>query len=79
MYDFEYHRPSSLSEAATLLASHEDAKLMAGGQTYIPTLKQRLARPAAVIDLSGIAEPEDDQDEDGDLEPLDLHERDAVH
>jgi aerobic carbon-monoxide dehydrogenase medium subunit len=56
MYDFEYHRPTSLSEAASLLASHEDAKLMAGGQTYIPTLKQRLARPSAVIDLSGIAE-----------------------
>jgi aerobic carbon-monoxide dehydrogenase medium subunit len=56
MYNFEYHRPSSLSEAASLLASHEDAKLMAGGQTYIPTLKQRLAKPTAVIDLSGIAE-----------------------
>lgn len=56
MYDFEYHRPSSLSEAASLLAAHEDAKLMAGGQTYIPTLKQRLARPSAVVDLSGIAE-----------------------
>jgi carbon-monoxide dehydrogenase medium subunit len=56
MYSFEYHKPSSLSEAASLLASHEDAKLLAGGQTYIPTLKQRLARPSAVIDLSGVAE-----------------------
>jgi carbon-monoxide dehydrogenase medium subunit len=56
MYDFEYHRPSSVSEAASLLAGNEDAKLLAGGQTYIPTLKQRLARPSAVIDLSGIAE-----------------------
>ena len=56
MYDFEYHRPSSLGEAASLLAGTEDAKLLAGGQTYIPTLKQRLARPSAVIDLSGIAE-----------------------
>jgi carbon-monoxide dehydrogenase medium subunit len=56
MYNFEYHRPTSLGEAASLLAASEDAKLMAGGQTYIPTLKQRLARPTAVIDLSGIAE-----------------------
>ena len=56
MYNFEYHKPASLSEAASLLASQEDAKLLAGGQTYIPTLKQRLARPSAVVDLSGIAE-----------------------
>ncbi len=56
MYDFEYHRPASVAEAASLLASTEDAKLLAGGQTYIPTLKQRLAKPSAVIDLSGIGE-----------------------
>jgi len=56
MYNFEYHKPSSLSEAASLLAANEDAKLLAGGQTYIPTLKQRLARPSTLIDLSGIAE-----------------------
>lgn len=56
MYNFEYHRPSSVAEAASLLAGTEDAKLLAGGQTYIPTLKQRLAKPSAVIDLSGIGE-----------------------
>jgi len=54
MYNFDYHRPSSLSEAAGLLSG--DATLMAGGQTLIPTLKQRLANPDAVVDLSGIAE-----------------------
>jgi carbon-monoxide dehydrogenase medium subunit len=47
MYEFEYHRPSSLAEAARLLAGSEDAKLLAGGQTFIPTLKQRLAKPTA--------------------------------
>ena len=56
MYDFEYHRPSSLAEAARLLSGSEDAKLLAGGQTYIPTLKQRLAKPGIVIDLDGIGE-----------------------
>src|SRR4051812_7119779 len=40
MYSFEYHKPPPPSEAASLLTSHEDAKLLAGGQTYIPTLKQ---------------------------------------
>jgi carbon-monoxide dehydrogenase medium subunit len=56
MYSFEYHKPTSLAEAAKLLAADADAKLMAGGQTYIPTLKQRLAQPTSVIDLGGIAE-----------------------
>ena len=56
MHNFAYHKPTSLADAAALLASHEDAKLMAGGQTYIPTLKQRLAQPSDVIDLGGIAE-----------------------
>ena len=56
MYAFSYHKPASLDEAAKLLSGAEDGKLMAGGQTYIPTLKQRLAQPSDVIDLGGIAE-----------------------
>lgn len=56
MYNFEYHRPSNLADAAKTLASAEDGKLMAGGMTLIPTLKQRLARPSDVIDLGTIAE-----------------------
>jgi carbon-monoxide dehydrogenase medium subunit len=56
MYNFNYHRPSSLAEAASLLSSNEDAKLVAGGHTYIPTLKQRLAQPSDLIDLGGVAE-----------------------
>lgn len=55
MYEFEYKKPASLAEAAQLLGN-EDAKLMAGGQTYIPTLKQRLAQPSMVIDLGAIGE-----------------------
>jgi aerobic carbon-monoxide dehydrogenase medium subunit len=54
MYAFEYHRPTSLDDAAALLAKSEDAKLMAGGMTLIPTLKQRLARLSDVVDLGKI-------------------------
>jgi carbon-monoxide dehydrogenase medium subunit len=54
MYAFDYHRPASLAEAAKLLSG--EAKLLAGGQTLLPTLKQRLAKPSALIDLAGIAE-----------------------
>lgn len=56
MYQTTYHRPSSVSEAAALIGSAEDAKLLAGGQTLIPTMKQRLAAPANLIDLGRIAE-----------------------
>jgi aerobic carbon-monoxide dehydrogenase medium subunit len=54
MYAFQYHHPSSLVDAAKLLTG--DAKLLAGGHTLIPTMKQRLANPSALIDLSGVAE-----------------------
>lgn len=53
---FDYHRPSSLDEALSLLGSLGDAKLLAGGHTLIPMMKLRLAQPAAVIDIGGIAE-----------------------
>ncbi len=56
MYDFTYHRPKSLAEAARLLAGNDEAKLVAGGMTLIPTLKQRLARPTDLVDLAAIAE-----------------------
>ena len=56
MYDFTYQRPTSLADAAKAIAAAEDGKLMAGGMTLIPTLKQRLARPSDVIDLGKIAE-----------------------
>ena len=55
MYNFNYHRPSSLAEAESMLAGADDGTLMAGGQTLLPTLKQRLASPSDVVDIGGIA------------------------
>lgn len=53
MYSFDYVRPTSIADAASALA-HGDAKLLAGGQTLLPTLKQRLARTQMVVDLRAI-------------------------
>jgi carbon-monoxide dehydrogenase medium subunit len=52
MYDFAYEKPSSLADAVKLLSADGDAKALAGGQTFIPVLKQRLNRPTTVVDLS---------------------------
>jgi carbon-monoxide dehydrogenase medium subunit len=54
MYAFNYHRPSSLQEALSLLRDADDGKFMAGGQTLIPTMKQRLAMPSDVVDLGAV-------------------------
>ena len=56
MYAFEYHRPKTVTEAVSLLQGASDGKLLAGGHTLIPTLKQRLASPSDIIDLGAIAE-----------------------
>ena len=56
MYQFHYHRPASLEEAVALYRAAEDGIYLAGGQTLLPTMKQRLAAPSDVIDLAGIAE-----------------------
>lgn len=56
MYNFNYHRPASLDAAAAALSGAEDGKLLSGGQTLIPTLKQRLASPSDLIDLRGLSE-----------------------
>jgi aerobic carbon-monoxide dehydrogenase medium subunit len=54
---FEYVAPTSLDEAVAALTEHgEDAKVLAGGQSLIPLLSLRLARPTALIDLNGVAE-----------------------
>jgi carbon-monoxide dehydrogenase medium subunit len=52
MYAFTYSQPNSIAAAAGLLG--EDSKLLAGGQTLLPTMKQRLASPAALVDLGRI-------------------------
>ncbi|HYM02454.1 MAG TPA: xanthine dehydrogenase family protein subunit M [Stellaceae bacterium] len=56
MYDFQYHRPQNVADAAKAVGGATDGKLMAGGMTLIPTLKQRLAKPSDVVDLGRIAE-----------------------
>ena len=56
MYDFNYQAPATLAEALAAIAGAEDGKLLAGGMTLIPTLKQRLAQPSDLIDLSKLAE-----------------------
>ena len=67
MYAFNYHKPTSVADAASLLAGAEDGTLLAGGHTYIPTMKQRLAQPSDVIDLSGISELHGIAEENGGL------------
>ncbi len=56
MYETNYHRPKDVAEAARLFSSGEDARYLAGGQTLLPTMKQRLAAPSDVIDVRGLAE-----------------------
>ena len=55
MKTFDYHKPTSLAEAANLLADG-NARALAGGHTLRPSMKQRLDAPSAVVDLSGVAE-----------------------
>jgi CO/xanthine dehydrogenase FAD-binding subunit len=53
---FDYVRPASLAEVCQLLADDEDARLIAGGQTLVPMLAMRLARPAKLIDILRLPE-----------------------
>ena len=55
MYNFEFKQPNTISEALTALKSDE-AQALAGGQTLIPTMKQRLASPSTLVSLSTISE-----------------------
>ncbi len=55
MYDFEFAKPSSIAEAAKLLAG-DGAQALSGGQTLMPTMKQRLAQPSVLVSLTGIPE-----------------------
>jgi carbon-monoxide dehydrogenase medium subunit len=52
MYNFTFHRPTTVRQAAGLLARNPDAKLLAGGHSLLPVMKQRLAQPSALVDLS---------------------------
>ena len=54
MHNFIYHRAADLADAEAKLAAAEDPKLIAGGMTLLPTLKQRLAAPSDLVDLADV-------------------------
>ena len=56
MYALSYVRPASLAQALAFLDEHPDAKALSGGMTLVPTLKQRLAAPSYLVDLSRLPE-----------------------
>jgi carbon-monoxide dehydrogenase medium subunit len=56
MYETTYHRATSLDDAAAKLAAAEEGKVLAGGQTLLPTMKQHLAAPTDLIDLRAVAD-----------------------
>ncbi|MFQ5692732.1 MAG: FAD binding domain-containing protein, partial [Nitrospinota bacterium] len=52
---FDYYAPRTVEETMALLEAHgEDGKLLAGGQSLVPLMNFRLARPSALIDLNGV-------------------------
>jgi CO/xanthine dehydrogenase FAD-binding subunit len=62
---FEYHAPRTVDEACSLLSSLEDAKVLAGGQSLMPLLNFRLARPAHLVDINRIAGHDGIRERDG--------------
>ncbi len=53
---FDYHCAASVADACQALAAHEDARLIAGGQTLVPMMAMRLARPSLLVDIARIGE-----------------------
>jgi carbon-monoxide dehydrogenase medium subunit len=62
---FEYHAPATVEDACSMLGSLEDAKVLAGGQSLIPLLNFRLARPAHLVDINRVAALERIYERDG--------------
>lgn len=56
MYETKYHKPSDVASAVSLMNGADDGKFLGGGQTLIPTMKQRLAAPSDVINVAGLSE-----------------------
>ena len=55
MHPFDYVAPASIDEALAALAEHgEDAKVLAGGQSLLPILNYRLAKPRVIVDINGL-------------------------
>jgi carbon-monoxide dehydrogenase medium subunit len=69
MYNFEFHRPTGLRQASNMLGKLDEAKILAGGQTLIPTMKLRLASPDNLVDLNAI---------EGELSGIELKGRSIV-
>ncbi len=55
MYSFSYHRPASIEQASEMLTARPEAKLLAGGQSLVASMKLRLSEPSDLIDLGRIA------------------------
>ena len=55
MYETNFHKAATAQDAAAILTKSDDGKILAGGQTLIPTMKQRLAAPSDLIDLSQVS------------------------
>src|SRR5919202_1509869 len=53
---FEYVRPTSLQDGLQQLSAGDDVKVLAGGQSLVPLMNFRLARPARLVDVNGLAE-----------------------
>jgi carbon-monoxide dehydrogenase medium subunit len=56
MYATNYHRASSVEDAVKLASSNDEAKYLSGGQTLLPTMKQRLAAPSDLVDLRHVSD-----------------------
>jgi carbon-monoxide dehydrogenase medium subunit len=54
MYEFKYQRPGTIRQAANILVKDDDAKILAGGHSLLPTMKLRLAKPSQIIDIGRI-------------------------
>jgi carbon-monoxide dehydrogenase medium subunit len=65
---FDYFAPTTLDEALALLEEYgEDAKVLAGGQSLIPLMKLRFASPRALVDINGVSELDELEEQDGAL------------
>jgi len=75
---FEYHSPSTVDEACAQLGSLEDAKVLAGGQSLVPLLNFRLARPAHLVDINRIGDLDAIYERDGGVAVQALARQSAV-
>lgn len=75
---FEYHAPRTIEEACSKLASLEDAKVLAGGQSLVPLLNFRLARPAHLVDINLVAGSDRIYERDGGVAVQALARQSAV-